>query len=219
MPALRALFARFRRPAPSLPAEGAGLTRRDLGALAAAGALMPALPAAAAAPASGFAGLDRATLETLVRGLADLNTAADPSLAAHCATTLARIAEVLPSAEPLYRLHAHFRGGGGGAVWRRPPRVDMALLEAACLEARPLAIRYTDLKGATTEREVWPLTLVYPDHGIFLLTQCQLRGGFRQFFAHAIDHATVLPGNFAEARPALLDELADFMDGRPQRHA
>lgn len=214
------LFQRGRRAAsaPTVDVVG-GLTRRGL-ALAAGGAVLGRLPAAAAAATrgpEGFAALDAATLETLVRGLADLDTVGDAGLSAQTAAMLDDIAAALPGAQAMYRLHALFRARSdhwADGVHRPSPTVDAALIETACRTSTPLAIGYTDLKGQTSSRVIWPLMTVYPDHGVLVLAQCQLRGAFRQFFLHAMTEAQPMPGDFAASRAGLLDQMADLLEDR-----
>lgn len=75
-------------------------------------------------------------------------------------------------------------------------------------------IRYRGLKGEETVREILPLALVYPDHGVFVLALWRLRGDYRQFFAHALVEVATGAGSFAEDRLALLEGLAAHHRGR-----
>lgn len=191
------------------------MTRRALARLVGSGVAAAAVPEAAAAAPSGLAALDRPALETLLRGVAALEVAEDAGLSARAEGMLEGIASVWPEARPLAELYRRFPAGQSErGVWRRPVTVDMGVIEAAVAEARPLVIRYRDLKGDESVREILPLALVYPDHGIFVLAWCRLRGEYRQFFAHAMLEAVAVPGSFAKDRLALLEGLAAHHRGR-----
>lgn len=203
-----------RRPGPAPAGALPVVTRRGLAALAGGGFAAGVVPAAAAAP-SGLAALDRPALDTLLRGVAALDAARDAGLSAQAEAMVAGIAEVWPEARPLAELYRLFPAGQSeGGVWRRPVTVDMGVIEAAVSEARPLTLRYRDLKGEETLRDILPLALVYPDHGVFVLAWCCLRGGYRQFFAHAMLELAPGAGSFAGDRLALLEGLAAHHAGR-----
>ena len=201
---LRRLF-----PPRSARRSGAsGVTRRDLAALAAGGVLTAAGPAAAALPLSRLAGMDRRGLDMLVRGLAGVEQAADPALSAQAAVMLAEIAEVLPEAPQLFALYRAYPAGQSACGARRPEvAVNLAVIEGAIDAAEGLRIGYTDLYGHETVREIWPLALVHPDHGIFVMAWCRMRQGYRKFFAHSLAWAEPPGSTFVAERPQLLAGL------------
>lgn len=193
--------------------------RRDLAALllagGAGGALLGRPAAAALAAPGGLAALTAPERETLLRGIAELDGINEPTLSAQAAALLAMMARDMPEAPALRDLHRLYRGRGGPGPVRRPePSIDMGALAEAVALSRPLAIRYTDLRGEVTRREIEPLALVYPDHGVFVLAWCRMRQGYRQFFAHAIDAMQVLPGSFADRRQARLEAFLAEQVGR-----
>lgn len=205
------------RPAGTTPAGAlTAVTRRALAKLAGGGIAASLVPSAAAAAApAGLAALGRPALDTLLRGVQTLDAAGDAGLTAQAAAMRGAIAAVWPEAGPLADLYGLFPAGQSErGVWRRPVTVDMAVVEGAVAEARPLTIRYRDLKGDETVRDILPLALVYPDHGVFVLAWCCLRGGYRQFFAHALLEVVPGPGSFAEQRLALLEGLVAHHAGR-----
>lgn len=167
---------------------------------------MVARPAVAAVPASPWAAMDKGQLDVVLRGLAEVDMIGDVPLSAQTAASLCEIEKVMPEARDLFALHALFRDhdGWGG---RREVRIDLSVIAAACHAGQPLRIGYTDLKGAQTTRVIWPLTLVYPPHGVFVLAWCCARQGYRQFFAHAIDHVAPEAGSFGDRRAGLLAGL------------
>lgn len=191
--------------------SGPAVSRRALTLAAGSGLVAGALPTVAtAAPAPlPLAGLGRPALDTLLRGVAALDQLGEAGVAGQAARMLDDIAAVLPEARPLAELYRRFpTGQSERGVWRRPVTVDMGLVEAALHEARPLLIRYRDLAGEETQREILPLALVYPDHAIFVLAWCQLRASYRQFLAHALLEVAPAAGSFKDRRLALIEGLA-----------
>ena len=97
--------------------------------------------------------------------------------------------------------------------FRPPPAraavaVDMALLRRACWEELALDLRYRDLKGRITEREVWPLGISYSDRTLMLLVWCCLRQDWRIFHASGIEQAELNGRSFRPRRVSLLREYA-----------
>lgn len=110
---------------------------------------------------------------------------ADPALARAARDVLAKIAAVLPE---------EMRGFLEDPSARTPPawdvaadRVDASQLRTVIRAGRKIAIRYTDLAGAQTERTVWPLVIGYLDAVRVLIGWCELRQGFRSFRLDRID--------------------------------
>ena len=196
--------------------KGTGPTRRDLATLALAGAFVGSGSAevlAGSTPA-GFAALSPVERETLVRGLAGLSDLRDAALEGQAAAVLSEISANFPEAEALYDLHRLYRlRGNRGGAWRPEASVDMSVLADATAQSRPLWIRYGDLQGQMTERKIWPLALVYPDHGVFVLAWCCERQAFRQFFAHAIEELRELDGDFSDRRLGLLRGMLEEQGG------
>jgi predicted DNA-binding transcriptional regulator YafY len=84
------------------------------------------------------------------------------------------------------------------------PDPDAAIAEAiwqAVRDNRTLRIRYTDVGGLETEREVEPLHIVVGPNGSYLTAWCHLRGDDRVFRLDRITRADPVP---APARPGRL---------------
>ena len=205
------LSDRLRRLFPTrtaLRSGTSGVTRRDLAALAAGGVLTAVGPASAAPTVPRLAGMDRRGLDMLVRGLAGVEQVADPALSAQAGAMLSEIAEVLPEAPQLFALYRAYPSGRSGYGVRRPEaNVNLAVIEAAIDAAEGLHIGYTDLHGNETLREIWPLALVHPDHGIFVMAWCRMRQDYRKFFAHSLAWVEPSGSSFATERPQLLAGL------------
>ena len=109
---------------------------------------------------------------------------------------------------------------GGAVVLRETPTVTytpvtgerfsrhlLAPLREAIRRECKVRIGYTDEKGATTERLVWPIALAFYDDRRTVAAWCELRSGFRHFRTDRIGelHAT---GDRYPKRRAIL--IADW---------
>jgi predicted DNA-binding transcriptional regulator YafY len=210
------LAARLRHWITARPARSgaaAALTRRDLAGLVAAGGVLAVTPAAAAA--DDFAALGWKERDTLLRGLAGVEATADAALSARAAALVAAIGAAMPEAPYLHALYRRYPASPAWQGLRRPEvSADLALIERAVEGARGLRIGYTDLQGRETEREIWPLALVYPVNGIFVLACCRKREAYRKFFAHSIRRAEPAGSGFAAQRLELLKGLVADETGR-----
>jgi predicted DNA-binding transcriptional regulator YafY len=85
------------------------------------------------------------------------------------------------------------------------PEPDPEIAEAvwrAVREDQSLRIRYTDVGGVGTEREVEPQHLMVGPHGSYLTAWCHLRGDDRVFRLDRITHAEAVPRPDRPARAA-----------------
>ncbi|MFD4641376.1 helix-turn-helix transcriptional regulator [Lentzea sp. NPDC058436] len=62
-------------------------------------------------------------------------------------------------------------------------------VEDAVVTSRVLHLTYTDRAGATSERDVEPMGLLWGPHGWYLVAWCRLRNGVRGFQLHLITAA------------------------------
>ncbi|OCX65945.1 transcriptional regulator [Thioclava sp. SK-1] len=205
-----------------LLAQATGVSRRtlyrDIQALRAAGALIdgeagvgyfltedPALP-----PQN----LTRLEIEALTLGLAELRHLGDPELALAGESALAKITATLGQSRAQHAAHAivssyRFKTNLPDSA------ADMTLLRHACWEETSLNIHYTDRNGASTQREIYPLSIVYLDHKRMLLAWCCLRQEFRKFIVARIQSAVAGTSSFRPRRVALLRDYLNTM--RPTR--
>lgn len=179
------------------------LSRRRLLTIAPLAALPVAARAATPAP-------DRRALVLTVRAMADLDSCGDPALLAFRDAEMERVSKSLPEAPDLLRLHRLYPASRRAVDLRPPtPVIDLAALHDACDAARPVAFRYTDLSDRVTERQVLPLELVHPGHGVLLFAWCELRDAPRRFFVHAMEGLSLGSGSFADRRAELIRLTAD----------
>jgi predicted DNA-binding transcriptional regulator YafY len=148
---------------------------------------------------------DEAELEALVLGVRVVGRQGDEALAAAARNALAKIAAAAPA-----DLRDAIAATGLWAPPRWTPEPDRHLLaplrEAIRRECK-VRIGYTDEKGATTARLVWPIALAFYEDRRTVAAWCELRSGFRHFRTDRIGelHAT---GDRYPKRRAIL--IADW---------
>jgi predicted DNA-binding transcriptional regulator YafY len=182
---------------------------RDIEALRAGGALIdgeagvgytmtedPALPPQM---------LTRLEVEALTLGLAEIRLAGDPALAKAADTALAKIIATLPDrvqAQALHTAHQLYR-----FETRPPAPAHLSTIRQAIWDEQALDITYTDLTGTTTQRRIWPLSVVFLDRSLICLAHCRLRMDFRRFHLAAITAPTPAPESFRPRRVPLLRQM------------
>jgi predicted DNA-binding transcriptional regulator YafY len=155
---------------------------------------------------------DRIEIEALALGLAEVRHMGDPALAAAATAVLAKVAATLPDDREQHLFHAISQVYRPESRFRAP--VDMSAIRQACWREQALFIRYRDKAGASTERTIWPLAIVYADRILVVLAWCCLREDFRMFRPEMIDALEVTGASFRPRRAALLREyLAKLQAG------
>jgi predicted DNA-binding transcriptional regulator YafY len=144
----------------------------------------------------------RIEIEAIALGLAEVRQMGDPELADAAASALGKVAATLPSLSQQHLLHAisqvhHFEA-------RPPVAADMQLIREACWREQALAIRYRDRTEQVTEREIWPLAIVYLEGMLVVLARCCLRQDFRIFRAERMLSVRISGDSFRPQRAALL---------------
>lgn len=130
----------------------------------------------AALPPLGF---EDEELEALVLGLRDVAVIGDPALAKAAKSALAKIKARVPPRQAHRLQHAVLSAHRFGAL--PETSIDVAVLRSATWEEVAVRYRYMDAKGAETERQVFPLGLVYLDNSNVLMAWCLLRRDYRTF--------------------------------------
>src|SRR6056297_548867 len=215
---MRLMDALRRLPAPVTAARLASETDvsrrqlyRDIATLRAGGALIDGeagvgytLTEDPALPPQSFSRLE---IEALVLAVGDLHQTGDAALEAAGRSALARIIATLPDGQSRQALHTVLRS------FRAPPvaatfTMDTALLRRACWEELALDVRYRDLGGRVTEREIWPLGISYSEGRLKLLVWCCLRQDWRIFHATGIERSSLNGRSFRPRRVPLLRDYA-----------
>ncbi len=155
----------------------------------------------------------RLEVEALVLGLAEVRLAGDPALAKAAEAALAKITATLPERVQRQAIHAvqlTYR-------FEKRPRApaSLAVIREACWDERALDMAYTDRDGMTTQRRVWPLSVIFLDRTLMLLAFCTLRQGFRRFHLGSMTDITLTPESFRPRRVALLREFLTELRAGP----
>lgn len=160
----------------------------------------------------------RIEIEALTLGLAQVRQMGDPALAVAADAVLAKVAATLPSAGQQHLLHVvsrvHQFSDQEHATLATG--VDMDLLRQSCWREEALAIGYTDRHGATTQRTIWPLAIVYLERMLVVLARCCLRDDFRMFRIERITSVTHTGISFRPHRAKLLRTYLAQLHAEPQ---
>jgi predicted DNA-binding transcriptional regulator YafY len=145
---------------------------------------------------------NRIEIEALVLGLAEVRQMGDPALAEAAATVLGKVVATLPSKSQQHLLHAVSQVHRFEARYSALP--DMRVIREGCWREEAVTIRYADKAGAVTERNIWPLAIVYLENILTVLAWCCLREDLRMFRAERILMVTATKISFRPRRVALL---------------
>ena len=97
---------------------------------------------------------------------------------------------------------------------RYPVLPDMRIIREGCWREEASMIRYTDKGGEVSERNIWPLAIVYFDNMLVVLAWCCLREDFRIFRAERIGMVEATAVSFRPRRVSMLRTyLADLKKG------
>lgn len=154
---------------------------------------------------------DRAEIEAIALGLAEVRHMGDPVLERAAVSVLAKVAASLPDDGEQHLFHAisHVYRPDGRYV----AALDMSTIRDACWREQALAVRYADKERAVTERTILPLAIVYSDRTLTVLAWCCLRNAFRIFRVDRIVELQVSGSSFRPRRAALLRTyLADLKE-------
>lgn len=145
---------------------------------------------------------NRMEIEAIALGLAQVGQMGDPQLADAAASALGKVAASMPSLSQQHLLHAisqvhHFDA-------RPPVAIDMQLIRQACWLEQGLQISYIDKSQRASEREIWPLAIIYLNNMLVVLARCCLRQEFRMFRAERMTAVAASGNSFRPQRAALL---------------
>lgn len=146
-------------------------------------------------------------LEALVLGLREVQAIGDPDLAEAAAAALKKLEGRLPPSQANRLRHAVLTAHR----FERPAALEISPSELRQAAWDELEVRfgYSDVKGAITERQVKPLSLIYFDRSNVLVAWCCLRQDYRVFRLDRMRDLTVTQTSFRPQRVALLrDGLA-----------
>jgi len=146
----------------------------------------------------------REEIEALVLGLGEVQAIGDPALAKAAKQVLAKLHATLPPRLKGYLKHSvlHVKR------FNEHPKikVDASAIRQAAWDETALDIHYKDAKGAYSQRRVLPLSIVYFDDTLVLISYCQLRQDTRMFRMDRIEKITITDESFYPKRVRLLKE-------------
>ncbi len=145
---------------------------------------------------------DRAEIEALALGLAEVRHMGDPALARAAAAVLAKVAATLPDGREQHLFHAISQVYRPISRYAAAPHADA--IRQACWQEEALTIRYADKAGTVTERTIMPLAIVYTDRALTVLAWCCWRDAFRMFRLERIEALTPAGTSFRPRRAVLL---------------
>ncbi len=145
--------------------------------------------------------------EAIVLGLASVGQIADPALVEAAAEARAKLVAAMP--ESMRGRAAHAVSTTQSFRQRPIPGVDPVFLRRAAWEERVLAIRYADVNGTVTKRDVWPLSIAYLDETDLLVAWCTLRTDHRVFRLDRIEDAAETGASF---RPHRASKYREYLE-------
>ena len=141
-------------------------------------------------------------MDVLVLGLGWVRERADPALARSSESALAKI------------LSARSQGAATGheppalvaaaSLSRSADPLQVAVLRDAIRRQRKVAIAYQDAQGASSERTVWPIAIVYFDDTRVLAAWCERRSAFRHFRVDRVQVTAVSEERYPGRRQSLV---------------
>lgn len=144
-------------------------------------------------------------LQALLLGSRMVQGWSDPALGGAAQAAMAKIRSVLPAA---------MRERAAGQEMLVPDfhvpaamLAPMGLLRAAINASRKVRFAYLRADGAASERQVWPLTLVYWGQTWTLGAWCELRGEFRSFRLDRMSRLGLADEGFDGRRGGLLRDF------------
>jgi len=151
----------------------------------------------------------RDEMEALVLGLGEVREVGDPVLAKAAQNALGKLKASLPARVRNQLDHAVLHAK---RFHERPPiKIDMAALRQAARDELAVDIHYRDLAEIDSERRVRPLSVVFMDQALVLLTWCQLRADFRIFRVDRIEKMSVSDESFRPHRVPLLRQFHEVL--------
>ncbi|MFN0192033.1 MAG: helix-turn-helix transcriptional regulator [Aestuariivirga sp.] len=179
---------------------------RDISSLRALGADIEGEPGVGFVLRSGFLlppiMFSAEEVDALVLGSRWVADRADKPLAEAARKAMARLTAVMPN-ELVDRVEAQYLAVGPGELSQQET-IDMAAVRRAIHLERKLHIHYTDSKGNSSTRVIWPFMLGYYDGGRLISAWCELREGIRHFRTDRIHSLSEISKRYPRRRHDLI---------------
>jgi predicted DNA-binding transcriptional regulator YafY len=143
-------------------------------------------------------------LEAIVLGLRLTAEHADAALGRAAADVIAKLRAVLP--KDLRAVVDDTALLAGTAAARPPDQIELSDVRHAIRDQKKARIRYSDERGASSERVIWPLGLGFFQRARLVVAWCETRADFRSFRTDRIASWETLPVRLPRPRSALLRE-------------
>lgn len=140
-------------------------------------------------------------VDALILGLRLVAERGDPALERAAGDALAKIIAVLPNEMENVAATSGMLAGPGTT-----PATHMAIIRQAIRTEQSLRLLYTDKKGVSTERVVWPVALGFFQAAEVLAAWCETRRDFRHFRLDRIAAAENFGKRYPKRRRLLLAE-------------
>ena len=146
-------------------------------------------------------------IEALVLGLREVREIGDATLAEAADGALRKLQARLPETQSKRLKHAVL----SAKRFNNQPviLVDTKALRQAAWDEQVIAMNYRDVADAETDREVYPLSIVFFDASRVLLAWCCLRQDFRSFRLDRITKFNLTGESFRPRRVPLLRECLE----------
>jgi predicted DNA-binding transcriptional regulator YafY len=141
-------------------------------------------------------------VDALILGSRLVARRADKQMAEAARKAMARLAAVMPKDLVDHVEAQSFAVGPGEHLPQET--IDMGLVRRAIHLERKLHIHYTDAKGQTSQRIIWPFLLGYYDGGRMISAWCETRDAIRHFRTDRIQTVTELQKRYPSRRHELV---------------
>lgn len=141
-------------------------------------------------------------MDALLLGLRFVAQRGDPVLDEAAEDALAKILAAMPPEAELQARDGALLSGMGGSAGAP----HLATLREAMQQERRLHLRYTDKKGAASERIVWPVAIGFFGEAEVLAAWCETRQDFRHFRLDRIVALRIDTDRYPRRRRLLLAE-------------
>jgi len=149
----------------------------------------------------------REEIEALVLGLSEVQAVADPALASAAKNALAKLRGTLP---PRLKQHLKHSVLHAKRFHERPVlRINPARIREAAWQEFAIDINYRDAKNKQSFRRVYPLSIVFLDSALVMLSYCTLRKATRVFRLDRIDSVAICDESFHPNRVKLLKKAIE----------
>ncbi|MFK8033646.1 MAG: helix-turn-helix transcriptional regulator [Hyphomicrobiales bacterium] len=145
-----------------------------------------------------------AELEAIMLGMRMVQERGDEELRLGARDAVAKIEAVIPENLKQTFIDAPLYAADFGL--KTPDKVDVAQIRLAMREQRKLKISYSDEKGQSSERIIWPVSIGYFRVARVVVAWCELRVDFRHFRTDRIESMNVLDERYRPRRASLYSD-------------